>query len=265
MKRVAILIKGGISSASGSFRHKVARVHNANEHLDYHDYVNYTGCYNSIKKHILEANPNCSFDFYLHSWHPDLEENLNKLYLPIASIHEYNSKYTDIIKEKARYGGDENRWFNQASFALSIKRVTELLEKHKEKNYDLVMFYRYDVFLWKDMLMSQYTDDEIYANYFHKGDFHFIMTQEKALKFGMNLFDSISNTVQPKEHHLVNDFSREYFNKPLKGDNIIPGKYPGGFQEVIRKLKELDSKQLSEIPFEDYGLTRKEVDNYNAK
>ena len=262
---VAILIKGGVSSAAGSFRHKVENQKDATAHLAYNDYINYTACYNSIKKHILEANPNCSFDFYLHSWHPDLEENLNKLYSPIASLHELNSKHTNVIKEKARYAGDENRFFSQASFALSIKRVTELFEKHKEKNYDLVIFYRYDVFLWKDMLMEQYTDDEIYANYYHKGDFHFVMTEKKALEFGTELFDSISETVKPKDHKLVNDFSCEYYNKPIKGDNIIPGMEPGGFQEVLRKIGDLPCDKLIGIPFDEYGTSLDEINSYNGK
>jgi hypothetical protein len=270
MKNVAILMKGMIGSASGSFRHKINNVNgNANAHLDHCDYVNYTACYNSIKKHIIEANTDYSFDFYLHSWHPDLSEKLNELYSPVASIHEDNAKYVDIIKEKARYAGDENRWFSQASFALSIKRVTELFEKHQEKNYDLVIFYRYDVLLWKDMLLSQYDlkQNHVYSNHYPKGDFHFVMNHATALEFGLQpgLFDSLSSQTLPKDHKMVQLFVKNNLKRELHCDNVIVGQADGGYQEVLRKLKELGNKKLSEIPLEDYGLTHEEVDSYNEK
>lgn len=265
--RVAFLLKGGVSYTTGSFRHHIKDT-SVNDILDLKSsYVNYRSCHASIKEHIIEANPECDFDFYLQSWHPDLGNDLNALYDPISHIHEDNTLYLDEIQNKLKITNSPDKRFGQASMALSIRQVTQLFEKSAKTKYDLVIFYRYDVLLWKDMLLSNYSNDEIYANHFNRGDFHFVMNHDNALKFGMNLFGSLSKENPPREHHMIGEFVSTFDGlkgHTLLGDGIIPGAYPGGFQEVVRKLPSCVNKTISETELGRYGLTLEEIQKYNT-
>ena len=75
---------------------------------------------------------------------------------------------------KDSYGG--------VSHALSVKKSIELKEEYeKETNvsYDIVILYRYDILLWKDMILNKYNNLEniVHSNGFlnGQGDFHFVI------------------------------------------------------------------------------------------
>ena len=131
------------------------------------------------------------------------------------------------------------RFYGQVAMCISFKRVTELLQSYVEESdteYDLVVLYRYDVLLWKDMKLSEYSPANLYVNGDTKGhgvgDFHFVMNYENALEFGLGLYDSISENNPPKDHKVIKGYVQNYMNKQLTMDNIIAGEH----QEVIRKL-----------------------------
>ncbi len=230
--KVAFLLKGAISKTTGksSFPDDV-----------YRDgpYVDFASCADSIKQHIVDANPACEFDFFLHTWHPDLSDDLIDLYHPINHSFELNSVYKNTILSVLNAVRQPERFYGQVAMCISFKRVTELLQSYVEEThteYGLVIFYRYDVLLWKDMKLSEYSPDNLYVNgdaMGHRiGDFHFVMSYDNALEFGLGLYDSISMKNLPKDHKVIKRYVQSYMHKQLTMDDIIAGKH----QEVMRKL-----------------------------
>jgi hypothetical protein len=97
----------------------------------------------------------------------------------------------------------------------------------------MVIVYRYDVLLWKDIVLSNYDLSEIYVNAHHdsNGDFHFIMNSDNASNFKY-LYDSIKLGNHYRMHFWIKNYVNHYMKKNLIMDEIIPGNH----QEVIRKI-----------------------------
>lgn len=258
--KIAFLLKGAISKSTGksSFPDGVYREGR---------YVNFVGGANSIKKHIVEANPDCEFDFFLHSWHPDLGDELVSLYNPTKHLFESNDTYKDKLLKLLKDTNSTEQFYGQAAMCLSFKKVTELLRAYVEethKEYDLVIFYRYDILLWKDMKLSEYLPEKLYVDADTKsaaiGDFHFVMNYDNAIEFGLNLYDSISKENPPRDHRVVQGFVKNYMNSQLTMDDIVAGEH----QEVIRKLASMiTNKKLPIHTLESFGITMEELLTYN--
>lgn len=252
--KVAFLLRGAISKPFGKLSTKYT-VKNMNTY----SYVNYYATKTSIQKHIIEANPDCTFDFFSHCWHTNIEDNIKNLYNPVQSIFEDNEDYKDIILKRLGESGGSAPNYGQVSSALSMKKVTELLRDYHE-TYDMVIYYRYDVLLWKDIILKEYTPDKIWINADerrrYKGDFHFIMNYENALDFGLNLYDTFNEkTLKPIDHKYIYPYVIHILKKSLDQDNIIAGKH----QEVTRKLKKVS---LTDSDLSIYNITREEVNSY---
>jgi uncharacterized protein YfdQ (DUF2303 family) len=106
-----------------------------------------------------------------------------------------------------------------------------------------VILYRYDVLLWKDILLDDYNlnSNNIYVNAHSQcnGDFHFMMSNNNSIIF-KDLFDSpLKNNNFHKIHHWIKKYITNICNKNLIIDKIIPGKH----QETIRKIKEFSIKK----------------------
>jgi hypothetical protein len=229
MKRVALCIRGAISKKSGAFFTK-------NEIYKNGEYVNYIMCYNSIVKHIIEPNSDYVFDIFCHCWNVDLEENIISLYNPVKACFEDNTKYNDEISNLCIHNTD----FGGISQALTIKKSIELKEEYQKEhniNYDFVIIYRYDVLLWKNILLSNYINltDNLYVNGHSdsNGDFHFIMNDENSINFKY-LYDSIKLNNKHQMHYWIKNYVINYMNKNLIMDDIIPGQH----NEVLRKIFE---------------------------
>jgi hypothetical protein len=221
--RVAICMRGAISKQNAFFKQ--------NDLYSQGEYVDYQKCYRSIFKHIVQPNA-YSFDFFLHSWNPDLEDELKKLYNPVSSSFEDNRIYNDEISSLCQHDTD----FGGISQALTIKKSIELKEKYEKENsiqYDLVIVYRYDVLLWKDINLIEYDKEKIYVNAHcdSNGDFHFIMNQNNATQFKY-LYDSIKLGNHYIMHFWIKNYVINYMKQNIYMDNIIPGFH----QEVIRKI-----------------------------
>lgn len=259
--RVALLLKGAISKTTGKSSHPDQVYRDGG-------YVNYVAGAKSIRRHIVDANPDCEFDFFLHSWHPDLNDELVDLYSPIACLSESCVDYRDQVLDVLSATDSREQFYGQVSMCLSIKKVTALLQDHvKEtlKEYDLVVFYRYDLLLWKDMLLSEYSPENIYVNGDARcrgiGDFHFVMSYDNAIKFGSGLYDSISIENPPKDHKVIKGFVEGRMDSHLTTDGIIAGEH----QEVIRKLMLMvTAKKVSVDALESFGITIKELESYNC-
>lgn len=258
--KIAFLLKGAISKSSGksSLPDGVYREG---------QYVNFVGGANSIKKHIVEANPDCEFDFFLHSWHPDLGDELVSLYNPTKHLFESNDTYKDKLLKLLADTNSLEQFYGQTAMCLSFKKVTELLQSYVEethKEYDLVIFYRYDVLLWKDMKLSEYLPEKMYVDADAKcgaiADFHFVMNYDNAIEFGLNLYDSISIENPPRDHRVVQGFVKNYMNSQLTMDDIVAGEH----QEVIRKLMPMvTNEKISVSALNDFGITVKELQTYS--
>ena len=144
--KVALLMRGAISKQSAAFL-KMNDIYNNNS-----NYVDYVKCYNSIVKHILEPNSaNYDFHIFCQCWNTDLEHEINNLYKPRKALFEDNRLYNTIISDLCKNPSD----FSGISQTLAMKKAIELKELYEianNINYDIVILYRYDVLLWKDII-----------------------------------------------------------------------------------------------------------------
>lgn len=202
-------------------------------------YINYTQCHNSIVRHIINPNKDFyDFDIFCHCWNEDLEEILTTLYSPKMKLFEDNTIYKEEIDSQCETKDDIVRYtfdYNGISQALSIKKVIELKETYEKLNtfqYDIVILYRYDVFLWKDMDLQNYNlNSGIYVNAHDNcnGDFHFVMKNIESIYF-KNLYKSSKHL----EHYWIKNYITNIVGRELHIDTIVPGKD----QEVMKKIKD---------------------------
>ena len=223
-------MRGGVAKTSNGMASKLGDLYNEGE------YVDYRKCYRSILKHII--NPNISeydFDFFLHCWNTDLENDISDLYHPKKQVFEDNSIYYDSLSKMITQPTE----FSGISAALSMKKSIELKECYEGEQgvkYDICICYRYDLLLWKDMILSKYdAANAIYVNNWNDGqaDFHFIMNNSISSLF-KHLYDSASKGNKVKVHFWIKNYITSYMKKHVIMDDIKPGVH----HEVIRKVYE---------------------------
>lgn len=242
--RVALCMRGAVSKESGAF-------FTSDQLYAHSNFVDYVACYRSIQRHILQANPNCTFDIFCQSWNPELEKELTDLYHPVKALFEDNRLYNEEISAKCKNAHD----FGGISQALAFEKSIQLEKDYaQEKNvsYDLIILYRYDILLWKDIRLENYVDpDAVYVNAHPggNGDFHFIMTQEMAYLF-MNLYHSLDYGHRYAMHQWIQEYVIHFMKKKMIMDEIVPGLY----QECIRKIQDFSIRpgHLSLAQFESY-------------
>lgn len=226
--RVALCIRGAVSRKCGPSPMR------GDIYAPPGGYVDYESVYRSVEKHIIQANPKTRFDVFLHSWNKDLCANLECLYRPSASLFEDNETYADEILSRCEGPRD----FSGVSHALSIKRAIQLKEEYERTkgiSYDMVVLYRPDVLIWKDMDLSLYDVSEgIFVNAHPNfgGHFHFVMSSEDASVF-KGLYDSPLRGNQHKAHHWIKSFVDRFMERPMFMDDIVPSRD----QEVARPDK----------------------------
>lgn len=257
MKKVAFLLRGAISKTTGALIGPDSLYSCAN-------YVNYKSCYISIKKHIIDVNPDYEFDFFIQSWNKDLQIELSSIYNPVDYIFENNDDYKSNICEMLKKSDTDLNYYSNASQLLSIKIVCNLVENYiikNKKNYDIFIIYRPDLLLWKNMYLNLYDTSKIYCNNHiesNGGDFHFIMSYKNLLQF-KNIYDKISYNLKPIHHKIIPEYIQTYTDTIL-----IPDDIRAGFdQEVIRKLNSIKTRAPNFIQkLTEYGLSENEIDSY---
>ena len=253
--KVAFLLRGGISTTSG----KLSINENSKK------YVNYKSAKISIEKHIVKTNLNFKFDFFIHSWNKDLENDLISLYNPIASSFEDNNIYHNDINNKLNECNSPLEFYNQTSQALSIEKVSQLLINYCIENnttYDYVIFYRPDILLWKDLFLKEYSFNNIYCNNYldGKGDFHFVMSFENFKKFYL-IFQNLNVSNPPIPHMYIYQYVKNTLNQEILCDNIVAGTD----QEVIRKLRNIVEDQRIDLNvLSSYDLCLEEINTYTV-
>lgn len=220
---------GAVSSVHGHSRN-VGALYNSTK------YVDYTKCYNSIKKFIIEPN-DYEFDTFCHCWNTDLEEKLTELYKPRKKLFESNTPYVAELQKRC----PDPHEFSSISKALSMKKAIELMEEYERENsieYDLVILYRYDVLLWKQMVLDTYSnlDGNVYVDagtHDGNGEFHFVMSSKIAKQF-KNLYDSPTLGNRCRLHLWIKNYIVHYLKLTITNDAILPGVH----HEVLRKIHE---------------------------
>ena len=203
------------------------------------EYINYKQCYNSIVRHIIDINKDSyEIDIFQHCWNKDLENELVELYKPKVYCFEDNNIYADEISSLCRTETD----FSGISQALTIKKSLEIKEYYEHINniqYDIVILYRYDVLLWKDINLKDYDSEKIYVNAHpdSNGDFHFIMNNQNATLFKY-LYDSLKYNNPYIMHFWIKQYVNRFMGKILYMDAI----QPGVDQEVFRKIDDWSIK-----------------------
>jgi hypothetical protein len=243
-KKIAFCLRGAMD------RIKSGHYHNKNINAIYSDkpYINYIAVFESIKIHITNNinNNDYEFDFFIHSWNSDLQDDLVNLYKPKAY------KFENQIRFKKKITQYTINNYGYTAQQLGIHKVIKILQKyvnHNNVKYDAVIIYRPDVILYKNMDLHTYNFKNVYVNSHTNQDFHFIMNYKNCLLF-LNIFGS----KQTFKNYITNIMKTN-----LLADDIKCGIH----QEVLRKLKFacIDRHNISRNIFYIYGLTDDEIDN----
>jgi hypothetical protein len=254
--RVAILIKGAVSKVSGKFN-LPGQLYREGE------YINYRAVYNSIVKHIVTPNPDCDFDFFIHSWNTDLEESLSEVYNPVAARYDDNNLFKEDIIKTLTAAGCEHSCFALTSHALSIKLGCELIEQYVDLTgdpYDLVIFYRPDIMMWKDMKLSNYDKEAITLDNWQdfRGEMHFVMNYQNMIRF-KGVYDSISPSNPPKEHCLFNNFLLNVLKANVQQDDIVAGVDEAPVRYIHHQIV---AGAVSMETLMSYGFSQAELESY---
>jgi hypothetical protein len=238
MKKAAICFRGAMAKIkSGHF--------SADLYTD-KPYVDYRPVKIGLDIHLIKNNPDYKFDFFIHCWNEDLEEELINLYKPVSYKFESQLPYKNIIEKNLceTYGKTAQR--------LSISKVVELYKEYN-KIYDKIIICRPDVLLYKNLNLNLYEENNVYVNSNIWEDFHFIQNHNNTLKF-LNVINY--NLSIPEYVHRI-------MNKKLIADDIKCGYH----QEVIRKIKSACIDRLNYTPdfFKTYELDAEYINQLTHK
>jgi hypothetical protein len=111
----------------------------------------YVKGYEHIKEKILDKNKNV--DVFLHSYEPELKDELVGFYNPVSFLFEempnFEEEYKDLDFNYCNYNSQQTYSYqNLFSMAYSRYRVGQLKSNYEKENnfiYDWVIFVRYDI------------------------------------------------------------------------------------------------------------------------
>jgi hypothetical protein len=250
-KRAALCIRGAVAKKNDrcSFKNTI--------YTESSGYVNFAAVYRSIKHHIIDANPDYDVDVFIHSWSYDLKEELLTLYQPTRALFEDNRLFNAEIEGKCVIPSD----FGGISQALAIRKVIQLKEGYEEDKgfkYDIVIVFRPDVLIWKDMLFSRYDLSSFYTDGHHdcNGDIFFVMSSSDADIF-KDLYESLNYGNHHVQHSWIKTFLTKYCNLEIRQDCLIPGKD----YEVLRHIWQTSivNKHLTLEMLAVYGIRSDDI------
>jgi hypothetical protein len=248
--KVAILLTGGVSLKNIPYCGSTWKEHINNNITNY---INIQSVYLSIKKNIINCNPNCTFDIYIYSWNINIQNEIINIFNPIKSEFEDNDKYRDYISS---FSGQ----YEVLSASLALKKGIELIESSNIK-YDTIISTRPDCILWKELYLNKCDTLKIYTLNWNNAnsDVFFIMNLANAIIF-KNLFESSNMGNPAKSHYWIKNYIEKYMNQSLLELDDI---YIGTHFEVLRKIHiQYLAKNISEIQLNEYGLTVSEILSY---
>tara|TARA_Y100000389_G_scaffold204928_1_gene260909 strand:- start:362 stop:1102 length:741 start_codon:yes stop_codon:yes gene_type:complete len=147
--KIAIVFRGGFSTTgrSGCGRERLF-----NSKIKLNNFKDMQPCARSVLKNIVRFNNNkIDFDFYIHSWTPQLKERFEKYYTFKNALFEYQENNT-------KHG---NTQFWQA---LTIQKSLSLIQD--SNNYNLIILLRPDIIINKPVDLTETLNSKrIYGSY----------------------------------------------------------------------------------------------------
>jgi hypothetical protein len=144
---------------------------------------------------------NQDIEVIMHSWAPELEQELRREFAPVTAAFESNPG-SEYFKNASWPGCKDVQggcpWI-AVSWAYSMKRSIELMRQREAETgvqFSNVVFYRPDVLLFKDIIISDILTDRrtVYTTTWGDsrcGDFHHIMARDVAIEF-TRLYDVVT-------------------------------------------------------------------------
>jgi hypothetical protein len=269
--KLAILLNGAVSRVTGKFD-------NPGQLYRPGEYINYTAVYNSIQRHIVESNPGWQVDFFAHCWNTDLADALNNLYQFRASQFEDNNQYQNEINEKLHLFGAAMKQYAFCSRTMSVKKVCELVENHVAEtgaDYDLVMLYRPDVLLWRDIRLGTYDLNTITCNSRtvmkeYSGDFHHIMNLRNMSMYKFRYKTNNYPAGWTVDSHNSNSAWMKLLQHSgisIAMDEVEAGIHQAPVRYINAPVHELSAISQGYITLEQlmtYGFTAEEIDSYTT-
>lgn len=146
--------------------------------------VGYAKEFESIKENLIQVNKNHQFDIFLHSWSIESQYEViskmnpksflfesSKVFKKITFfkyIKEYTKKFLGKSYEFTRLNNIYSRW-------NSFYKVCNLV-KNSNEEYDVIIVTRFDMFLFKPLLL-----DELSLDKFYSGDWISYKLEDKEL------------------------------------------------------------------------------------
>jgi len=187
--RTALIYTGGVGTVTGRF---TPAEHRLVEHEGFFGGEKFIPIHitaASIRKHLINKNP--GIEVIMHSWMPKLERELRSEFKPVTAAFESNpgeAYFKNVSLPGCKHVPGGCPWI-AVSWAYSTKRGVELMLQREIETgvrYTNVMFYRPDVLLFKDIVISNIVKDSrtVYTSSWGKcGDFHHIMARDTAIQF----------------------------------------------------------------------------------
>mmetsp|Transcript_46866 Transcript_46866/g.60235 ORF Transcript_46866/g.60235 Transcript_46866/m.60235 type:complete len:343 (-) Transcript_46866:251-1279(-) len=195
-------------------------------------------CAASIMKHMVKANNDVEFDFFIHTWSFELETQFRALYDFKMAEFEDNRIYEPRIS--ALY--PQFKW-SELSYTISAQSAIQLMLKYEKRNkftYDRILLVRPDIFISKDLILNKLprSPQKMYCNNHGKaaGDFHFVMEHNHAVRLSTVLPLQQNSSIAPHivgGHNRMNLFAAKEMDTVMSNDNQID---PGADEEVYRKV-----------------------------
>lgn len=173
-RKIAICFRGGVSNLNGKYDGLIP------DHVEFP----IERCIESIKRNLIECNPEYTFDYFIHCWSPNHRQVLCDNFDFKDSIFELNANYRDWILNTAKRARvaicldsisptfrflmslpirigvaitktDKTRFYSSVSSCLSIANVSALVLKTK-CSYERIILIRPDVFYINPVRISDF-------------------------------------------------------------------------------------------------------------
>ena len=233
--RCALVIKGAVGSKTGKYTTSTSST-------DLNAFVDYEFCAQQIFKHIINCNKDVQFDIFIQSWSVSLEQQLIEIYKPVSTSFINDTTIAQELKNKHK--GSVGSTFAEVSMCKGWEYAVNLVRDYvinTEVQYNIVIVWRIDALLWKDIKITNYNvKDKIYCTKWkwpdwsgelNRGDFHFVMNYTNFLHY-YHMYSNISNTFIPFPHSTLLNYTKKHLNIILTPDNIRPGLHSGIMRNI---------------------------------
>ncbi|WP_145758390.1 hypothetical protein [Sediminicola sp. YIK13] len=147
--------------------------------------VGYRQEFDLIKRNLIEHNPNCKFDIFLHSWSYEFQEEIVSYMKPKGYSFEVskdikNVSFYTLIKESVKKligkTFEYKRMNNIYSRWYSFQKACNLV-KQSGINYDLIIITRFDM-----ALLSPFDVFQLDSSSFYSGDWLGLRFKNRTLE-----------------------------------------------------------------------------------